>query len=94
MEARTPTLKDVSAAIAEPIRLLGYCRDAAGTHGVRGSVLVQARPTALKTMSELERLDVALARARAARRACESLEATLLARVEGLTERQAGRRAA
>jgi hypothetical protein len=94
MEARTPTLKDVSAAIAEPIRLLGFCRDAAGTHGVRGSVLVAARPTALKTMSELERLDVALSRARAAMRACESLEATLLARSEGLRERQAGRRAA
>lgn len=90
----TPTLKDVSAAIAEPIRLLGYCRDAAGTHGVRGSVHVNARPTALKTMSELERLDVALARCRAATRACESLEATLLARREGLEARQAGTRAA
>lgn len=86
----TPTLKDVSAAIAESVRLLGRCRDAAGTHGVRGSVHVNGRPTKLAAMTELERLDVALARCRAATIACERLEVMLEARCARLRARGRG----
>ena len=88
-----PTLKDVSAAIAEPIKLLGYCRDAAGTHGVRGSVLIDSRPTALKTMSERQRLNIALSRCKAAQRSLETLEATLIARMGAVRDREGARAA-
>jgi hypothetical protein len=85
---RAPTLKDVSSAIAHPITLLGYCRDAAGTHGVRGSVYVNgARPVELSSMTELERLSVAISRARAAEGACSRLAEILELRRDAIRAR-------
>jgi hypothetical protein len=82
MSAARPTLKDVSGAIAHPVTLLHYSRDAVGTHGVRGTVIRKGdpRPVKLASLPESERLGIAISRAQAAASACEQLVELLEAR--------------
>jgi len=78
---RVPTLKDVSAAIAAPIAMLGDVRESAGTHGISPG-------SDWYGVDELTRLNHALTEALAAQESVAALAVMLEHRRDGLARRR------